>query len=918
MTEGAVAGPVAQSARTRPAGSRAFDIAVALLIGLFCFAVYNANLRAIPAADSYAARYLPFSILRNHTVVLDPIVDTVAQGRLAPPARGQNSSAFWITHGLGSHQVSTYPVLLPVVIAPLYLPAVAYLDARGWDPHLFDRVARIMEKLVASLIAAASVALLYLLLRRRSTPRTAALLSLVYAFATTTWVVSSQALWAHGLAQLLIVATMLLLTGPRTALRAAAAGFLCAMIAANRPADAILAAALGLYGLWWAGPLRLGFIATGMVPVGLTAAYNLLVVGHVAGAYALFVRPHNYNDDVLGGIVGLLFSPTRGLFVFSPFLLFLLCLFPLALRDKAQRSLTLAIWSALVLQVVFYAMVDWRQGVSWGPRWLGDALPMLMWMLPPVVAALSRPGRILFGAACAVAIAIQAVGAFWYLGTVDAVLVQASGHDRMVGMWRPQNAPFIAELRHPPASGDLLRAVRGNVDLVQVIDVLLSGGEQDDRIERQVDVAGWALVDSRSPLDIALLVDGRFVTGTGEFFTRPDVVQTLGETSPAGWRLRFPVGQLAAGTHSLAVLVRTDPGAEPRLLRLRSFEVPEPGPTRGHDPVLARSARLAVQRLAQHQQPPGYWLTSFTSGPRYDKPQREMNTYLNAVMLDVAAPAAADVPLEGLLAKARAFLTSQIEADGLVRYHGRPDAPTIGVLGCAITPDSDDTSLVWRVAPHPDRTLLPRALKHIHRFQRPDGLYRTWLAERDRYQCLDPGHDPNPADLVIQMHILMLLAQEEPPAAAALCRALAARSNDDDVWVYYAGAPPMVLLRLADLEHAGCALEVPPSRLRSDVPGQARWVAVAQSLREMQRGPATEAQYAAASSLLRELAASDFALVARTPPLLYHNDLSATVRRFYWSEDLGYALWLRLYHEQQRLGLALQCRAHDAAAGCGS
>jgi len=29
--------------------------------------------------------------------------------------------------------------------------------------------------------------------------------------------------------------------------------------------------------------------------------------------------------------------------------------------------------------------------------------------------------------------------------------------------------------------------------------------------------------------------------------------------------------------------------------------------------------------------------------------------------------------------------------------------------------------------------------------------------------------------------------------------------------------------------------------------------------------------------------------------LLYHNDLTGTVKRFYWSEDFGYALWLRLY-----------------------
>jgi hypothetical protein len=40
---------------------------------------------------------------------------------------------------------------------------------------------------------------------------------------------------------------------------------------------------------------------------------------------------------------------------------------------------------------------------------------------------------------------------------------------------------------------------------------------------------------------------------------------------------------------------------------------------------------------------------------------------------------------------------------------------------------------------------------------------------------------------------------------------------------------------------------------------------------------------------------NDFAQLRQSPPLIYHNDLSAHVRRFYWSDDFGYALWLRLY-----------------------
>jgi hypothetical protein len=55
-------------------------------------------------------------------------------------------------------------------------------------------------------------------------------------------------------------------------------------------------------------------------------------------------------------------------------------------------------------------------------------------------------------------------------------------------------------------------------------------------------------------------------------------------------------------------------------------------------------------------------------------------------------------------------------------------------------------------------------------------------------------------------------------------------------------------------------------------------------------------------AVLRELARDDFALVRTNPPLFYHNDLTATVPRYYWSEDVGYALWLKLYDRYQHPG----------------
>lgn len=312
-------------------------------------------------------------------------------------------------------------------------------------------------------------------------------------------------------------------------------------------------------------------------------------------------------------------------------------------------------------------------------------------------------------------------------------------------------------------------------------------------------------------------------------------------------------------------------------------------PATGND--LEESFRRAAARIREHQQADGSWLTAFTKGTRFRERQWEMNTYVTALLLDLLEPVAAKGELGDSLQRARRHLSTQIEAGGLVRYHGLPDGPGIGTLGCAITPDSDDTALVWRLAPAADLTKRSAALATIDRYRTREGLYRTWLAPREAYQCLDPGSDANPADLTIQMHVLMWLHEVRPSAARALCEALRPVIDDDRVWVYYRNAPLIPMLRVGDVRRAGCELQLPEARMRMDVPGQRIWGSV------VRPSSADEAQ-----AVLRELARDDFALVRSNPPLLYHNDLSATVSRYYWSEDVGYALWLTLYHQSRHDG----------------
>lgn len=842
------------------------ELRASLLLGLCCLLVYNANRRAISAVDTYPARYLPFAIWQHHTLLLDPIAPLTAQGR--------GDTAFWMVTTRSGHTISLYPLVTPLLLAPLYLPAVAYLHWRGWTEARLDFVARVMEKLAASLVAALSTGLLYLLLRRRAAEPIALLLALAYAFGTTTWMIGSQALWQHGMAQLLIVGALLFLTAPCTVPRALAAGLLVGLVAANRPPDALLAAALGAYGLFWAGRRALSFAAAAAIPLGLVLLYNLSVAGHWVGGYGLRGKAGFLRHDLLSGFAGLLFSPTRGLFVFSPFLLFLVLAWRHRPQDRNERGLTLAMTVGVVLQLVLYAKSDWRAGLSWGPRFLTDCLPLLVWMLVPVAAALRGFARRTFLLAVGVSIAIEAIGAFWYTGASDtAIFAAAGGPHKMSAAWNWRNAPFLASLRQGLAPAELWIETRGSFD-----------GIEADGLE--IAATGWALAGSSSPWQVAVVLDGRQAVGTRTFSERPDVRASLREASPAGWRIPLDTAGLAPGEHRLTAFAWTSGKGEGAYLGERTLTIRPPSVL-----DLGAAARTAAQRLREHQQAPGSWLTSYTTATQFQEPRPEMNTFLTAFLVDLLDPVAASAGLGESVQRARRHLAAQIEPGGLVRYHGLPDGPGIGTLGCAITPDTDDTALAWRLAPRSDRRSLPAALATIDRYRTREGLYRTWLAPRESYQCLDPGSDPNPADLTIQMHLLLWLAEEQPQAARALCLALRPVVDQDRAWVYYRKTPLVPILRLPDVQRAGCALELPEPRMRAAVPGQEIWVSAARLLAR----PGTASDF---ETVLRQLARDDFAQVRKNPPLLYHNDLTATVPRYYWSEDAGYALWLRLYQEQ--------------------
>lgn len=885
--------PTQASARSR------HQLLMAIVLGSIAFLIYNSNMRLVSSGDNYPARYLPFAIWKHGSVYLDSIARLTAQGEADP---------YWIVQQ-GDHAISWYPITVPVILSPIYLPAVAYLEWQGWTPQLVDTVARIMEKLCASLIASLSVALMYLLLTRRTNCTWPLCLTIAYGFATNTWMITSQALWQHGMAELFLVVALYVILGPCTTMRAFGLGTVLSLIACSRPPDALFSAALGLYALHWAKERRLVLVAGVGLPLVFLCAYNLVVTHHLAGAYAIKADVSFLRFDPVWGVMGLLLSPARGLLIFSPFLLLLPFCLPATLRDNQHRPLVILILAGIAIQLFLYAKLDWRAGCSWGPRWLTDMLPLLIWLMALGLEGLNRVGRTLLVVGTCIGISIQGIGAYWYTGSSDAVLMEQAGDPNGLSVvWDFRHAPFVAELRHPPAPRDLLLQAEGFVDRVkaegQDADVVIAGTD--------LEVQGWSLTNLHTPNAVRVqLVAARFgpdrrpgpypMVEVRNYLDRPDVTQVRKSQGNAGWQVTLNTAALEPGAYRIEVKVQGSPGGEFRSAAHRPVivlaDTCEPAES---SLKLDQLAQLARDRLRSRQSASGFWQTAHTGHTVYHLPQFEMNVYTTALLVDLLTPIHPLLELEEPLARARMHLHHQIEANGLVRYHGRTDAPTLPLLGCVISPDADDTALAWRIAGNLQDARFTQAMETMYAYRNEEGLHRTWLAPRSEYISIEPGCDANPTDVTIQMNVLMLLAQVDATQARNLQQAIQSTIEEDRLWVYYERAPLVPILRETDLANLGFPVRIPTNRRQTTLAGQQLWSQACELLSRCNQPSGARPDPVEIQELLQALGQGKFAAIRTNPPLVYHNDLTAQPKRYYWSPDLGYALWLRLYQEFTR------------------
>lgn len=361
--------------------------------------VYLSSVRMPLSYDSVPARMLPFSILRQHNLDLDEFAWL----------RRLNPEPYFLRRVAG-HWLSNYPVAVPVLVSPLYLPVVWWLERQHIDDEdvRFRLAAVGMERLVAALIAAASVSLVFLAATALVSVPVAVAAAVVYALGTTTWAISSQALWQHGPAELALAGLCLSLLAPGRPRHAVLAGVFAALGVLARPTMLIFALAATLF-VWRERRSQLvWFLSLPMIGAAALLLYTLRYLHLVtAGSYGYFTAPS------LDALWGLLFSPNRGLFIYTPVAALAL---PLLLAPRRVRGtwLSYAGLGVAGYLVLYSAWYGWRGGQCYGPRFLTDMLPVLALYAAPTAERLWREQRyrVLIIALAAYSVVVQGIGVF--------------------------------------------------------------------------------------------------------------------------------------------------------------------------------------------------------------------------------------------------------------------------------------------------------------------------------------------------------------------------------------------------------------------------------------------------------------------------------------------------------------------------
>jgi hypothetical protein len=284
-----------------------------------------------------------------------------------------------------------------------------------------------------------------------------------------TWSISSQALWQHGIVELIlsIIVFLIIKNEQKSDVKNIIfIGALSGLFVFNRPSEIILLLPVLTYVFFLKDKRILYYMVSALAISAPFLIYNYYYFGNFSGGYGSAIYTFVFNGSIVSNFLGLLFSPSRGLIVYTPIVLFSLVGLHYIKKlnnDRIKLFLYVSAIAILLDTIVYSCYSIWWAGWSYGPRYLTGIQPLLI-----IFIALSLPKLIdlrlmnkkqsatlaVFTLFLVISICIQAIGAFYYDCDWDASPVNIDNSPER--LWDLQDTQIIRSLSSGPAPLTLL------------------------------------------------------------------------------------------------------------------------------------------------------------------------------------------------------------------------------------------------------------------------------------------------------------------------------------------------------------------------------------------------------------------------------------------------------------------------------
>jgi len=321
--------------------------------------------------DSRWTLQTSWALIHHHNFVLDDFKPAIERNK------------YYAIEERNGHLYYTFPPGTPILCAPF----LSVLEKFAKHVYYFDILNLLqssnqggMEVFLASLfVALAAVFLVLVLLQWQIDSWIIWLSVFAFAFGTSAWSVASRGLFAHGPSMLFLIAGVWCLNNAvKNKEWLWLAGFIFGFAYIIRPTNSIPLFFLGLYIITIYRMQSWRFIFSSGLLLFLFFIYNHSIYGYFLSPY--FSPSHiGKMHHLLGGLAGNFFSPSRGLLVYSPFLILLIPLLILAIKQNAISRLQYILIIIIFLHSLLVSSFDyWYAGWCFGPRFFADMMPFMV------------------------------------------------------------------------------------------------------------------------------------------------------------------------------------------------------------------------------------------------------------------------------------------------------------------------------------------------------------------------------------------------------------------------------------------------------------------------------------------------------------------------------------------------------------